>query len=438
MVGKLMRNSIVLMMLVLLSGTALATPQIQHWTTGNGARVYYVEAPELPMLDVRVVFDAGSARDGDLPGLAMITNGLLTDGAGKLDADGIAESIDRVGAQLSVDSLRDMALVSLRTLTEETALKQSLDVLSSVINGPTFEQDDIDRNLQAMKIGLRQEEQAPDEVASKAFYRVLYKDHPYAMPSNGTNESLPLLNRERIVAFHQKYYVAKNAVIVLVGAIDRGRAEQIAEQVIGNLPAGERAAGLPGVHAVKGQREEIAFPSTQSHIYIGVPVLSRDDPDYFPLYVGNHVLGGSGLVSRISEEVREKRGLAYSSYSYFSPMRGPGPFQVGLQTKNSQAREAENVVMTTLKDFIDKGPSAEELESSIQNITGGFPLRIASNKDIVSYLAVIGFYDLPLDYLDTFVDSVKQVTIEQIRDAFQRRVKLDQLSTIVVGQPGEA
>jgi zinc protease len=368
----------------------------------------------------------------------MITNGLLTDGAGKLDADGIAESIDRVGAQLSVDSLRDMALVSLRTLTEETALKQSLDVLSSVINGPTFEQDDIDRNLQAMKIGLRQEEQAPDEVASKAFYRVLYKDHPYAMPSNGTNESLPLLNRERIVAFHQKYYVAKNAVIVLVGAIDRGRAEQIAEQVIGNLPAGERAAGLPGVHAVKGQREEIAFPSTQSHIYIGVPVLSRDDPDYFPLYVGNHVLGGSGLVSRISEEVREKRGLAYSSYSYFSPMRGPGPFQVGLQTKNSQAREAENVVMTTLKDFIDKGPSAEELESSIQNITGGFPLRIASNKDIVSYLAVIGFYDLPLDYLDTFVDSVKQVTIEQIRDAFQRRVKLDQLSTIVVGQPGEA
>jgi len=167
-------------------------------------------------------------------------------------------------------------------------------------------------------------------------------------------------------------------------------------------------------------------------------VRSRGGPDSFPLYVGNHVLGGSGLVSKIAVEVREKRGLAYSAYSYFSPMRGPGPFQVGLQTKNSQAMEAEKVVMDTLKDFLENGPDAKDLERTRKNITGGFPLKIASNKDIVGYLAMLGFYDMPLDYLDTFVDKVNAVTSEQIQDAFKRRVKIDQLSTIIVGQPGGA
>ncbi len=440
MVDKSIRVTAILLFLSLLlcSGLLFATPKIQNWQTANGARVLYVQAPELPMLDVRVVFDAGSARDGQLPGLAMITNALLTDGAGGLDADMIAEAVDDVGAQLSTESLRDMAVVSLRTLTDEKALTTALQTMAGILAEPTFEQAAIDRNLQAMKIALRQEQQSPASVASKAFYRVLYHQHPYAQPSNGTQESLEKLNRQAIVDFHKQYYVGANAVVVLVGDVSFKQAQQLAEQVVGGLPAGQRASALPAVQNVVAQREEIDFPSTQAHIYIGLPVLSRKDPDYFPLYVGNHVLGGSGLVSRISGEVREKRGLAYSSYSYFSPMRGPGPFQIGLQTKNSQAAQAEEVVMNTLMDYMQNGPTAEELERSLKNITGGFPLRIASNKDIVSYLAMLGFYDLPLDYLDTFVDNVNAVTAEQIKDAFKRRVLPDKLSTVIVGKPGGA
>lgn len=440
MVDKSIRVTAILLFLSLLlcSGLLFATPKIQNWQTANGARVLYVQAPELPMLDVRVVFDAGSARDGQLPGLAMITNALLTDGAGGLDADMIAEAVDDVGAQLSTESLRDMAVVSLRTLTDEKALTTALQTMAGILAEPTFEQAAIDRNLQAMKIALRQEQQSPASVASKAFYRVLYHQHPYAQPSNGTQESLEKLNRQAIVDFHKQYYVGANVVVVLVGDVSFKQAQQLAEQVVGGLPAGQRASALPAVQNVVAQREEIDFPSTQAHIYIGLPVLSRKDPDYFPLYVGNHVLGGSGLVSRISGEVREKRGLAYSSYSYFSPMRGPGPFQIGLQTKNSQAAQAEEVVMNTLMDYMQNGPTAEELERSLKNITGGFPLRIASNKDIVSYLAMLGFYDLPLDYLDTFVDNVNAVTAEQIKDAFKRRVLPDKLSTVIVGKPGGA
>ncbi len=432
-------NRFVLFVTLFLVVTSVtATPKIQQWQTANGANVLYVHAPELPMVDIRVVFDAGSARDGDLPGLAMLTNSMLTEGAGQWDADQIAERIESVGANLSTDSLRDMGLVSLRTLTESNALQTSVETVATVLAEPVFRQEALDRNLEAMKISLRSDLQSPSTIASKAFFWAMYDDHPYAHPSSGTEESLERFNLNVLRDFHKRYYVGANAIVAIVGAVERQQAEKLAEQVVGRLPAGERAALLPEVNLDKSLlRQQINFPSTQAHLYIGMPVLRRGDPDYIPLYVGNHVLGGSGLVSMISQEIREKRGLAYSAYSHFSPMRGQGPFMIGLQTKNSQVEEAEEVVLETLNAYIRSGPSADELEKSRKNITGGFPLRVASNSDIVEYLAMIGFYQLPLDYLDTFVDKVNSVTIDDIKDAFKRRVLPDRLSTIVVGQVPE-
>ena len=213
----------------------------------------------------------------------------------------------------------------------------------------------------------------------------------------------------------------------------------IAEQLTAALPAGEPVAPLPQVAQLQqAVTERIPFPSTQSHLYLGQPGMRRGDADYFPLYVGNHILGGSGLVSQLSEEVREKRGLSYSVYSYFLPMRQPGIFQLALQTKNEQAGEALKVLRDTLQRFVDKGPSAAELKSAKQNITGGFPLRISSNKKIIEYLAVIGFYSLPLDYLDRFNERVEAVTQEQIRDAFKRRVDPERLVTVQVGRIDES
>jgi len=420
------------------ASSVIATPKIQQWQTANGANVLYVHAPELPMVDIRIVFDAGSARDGDLPGLAMLTNSMLTEGAGEWDADQIAERIESVGANLSVNSLRDMGLISLRALTESKALEKSVETMAVVLAEPLFRQEALDRNLEAMKISLRSDLQSPSTIASKAFFRAMYDDHPYAHPSSGTEKSLERFNRALLRDFHEQYYVAANAVVAIVGAVDRQHAEKLAEQVIGRLPRGEHAAPLPQVDLQKSLlRKQIHFPSQQAHLFIGMPVLSRGDPDYFSLYVGNHVLGGSGLVSMISQEIREKRGLAYSAYSHFSPMRGQGPFIIGLQTKNSQVEKAEKVVLETLTDYIKTGPSAKELEKSKQNITGGFPLRVASNSKIVEYLAMIGFYRLPLDYLDTFVSKVNAVSIEDIQDAFERRVLTNRLSTVVVGQVAE-
>ncbi|MES9945796.1 MAG: pitrilysin family protein [Candidatus Thiodiazotropha sp.] len=420
---------------LLLGGWVSAAPQIQTWQTANGVKVLFVAAPEIEMVDVRIVFDAGSARDGDKQGVTSFTSNLLSEGAGGWSAYQIAERMEGVGAQLETGSLRDMAWVSVRSLTESKALALALETMSKVVAEPSFAEEDIERLRQSILAGLVQDEQSPGSLGKKRLYQLVFGDHPYASDPDGTIESVKAITRADIVATHKRLYVAKNALVAIVGAVNRSQAESIAEQVTHGLEPGEQVAKLPQVAPLQGAiDEQIPFPSTQSHLYIGQPGMRRGDPDYFTLYVGNHILGGSGLVSLLSNEVREKRGLSYSVYSYFLPMRQTGLFQLGLQTKNEQAGEALQVVRETLKRFIREGPSEKELEAAKQNITGGFPLRIASNGKIVEYLAVIGFYDLPLDYLDRFTDKVAAVTREQIQDAFQRRIDPDRLVRVQVGR----
>lgn len=425
---------IILLVLTLLSNIAWSVPAIQNWKTGNGASVFFVAAPDLPMADVRVVFDAGSARDGTMPGLSQLTNALLTDGAGQWDADQIAQRIDSVGARLGNGSLKDMAWVSLRTLTDESAFNQSVDTMTEILANPTFPPDALERNRQMMLANLKQEEQSPGAVARKRFMHAVFGSHPYAIDSGGTKESLVAITRDMVVDYYRRYYVAKNATIAIVGDLDRKQAEKLAEQLASRLQVGEAAPNLPQVPKLtQASEQHIPFPSSQSHILLGQTGMHRGDPDYFPLYVGNHILGGGGLVSLLTEQVRENRGLSYSVYSYFSPMRVDGPFVIGAQTKNLQADQAQDVMRKTLADYIENGPTEDELQAAKQNITGSFPLNIASNGKIVEYISMIGFYHLPLNHLETFVDKINTITKEQIKDAFKRRVHPDRFVTVVVG-----
>ncbi|MDH5784187.1 MAG: insulinase family protein [Chromatiales bacterium] len=420
---------------LLISGFATASPDIHHWRTSNGARVYFVPAPQLPMVDIRVTFNAGSARDGNQPGLAMLTNGMLEEGAGKLSANAIAEHFDNLGANTGFESLRDMATASLRTLTDRELMQPAVETFALLLREPSFPKNALERVRKQMLVGLRHESQSPGTLGSKALYEALYGSHPYAGHSSGTMASVRKLSREDVIAYHRRYYVANNAIVAIVGAVDRQQAEQLAEQVMGGLPAGEGAPALPGVPGLSDSTEKhIEHPSTQTHILLGQPGMRRDDADYFPLYIGNHILGGSGLTSRISDEIREKRGLSYSAYSYFSPMAAEGPYLLSLQTKTESRDEALTVLRATLNRFISEGPSEEELIASKKNITGGFALNIDSNKDILGYISMIGFYNLPLDYLDTFITRVNQVTLAQVHDAFKRRIHPDKMVLITVGE----
>ena len=407
---------------------------IQSWQTKNHARVLFVQAPQLPMVDVRIVFDAGSARDNDVPGLASLTNAMLPQGAGEWDTNALAERFDNVGAQFSNSTARDMAVLQLRSLIEPSLLAKAVATMAAIVNQPQFDADELERLRKQVILSLKNQLQSPGQIADKAFYQALYHEHPYATPTLGEAEAIAAITREDLLAFYQQYYVGRNAVVAIVGALDTSQAKQLAEQLVGALPKGNTASVVPEVNDLSQTRLlQKEYPSTQTHILVGQPGMKRGDPDYFDLYVGNHILGGSGFSSRIMKVIRDEHGLAYSAYSYFLPMRQEGPFIMGLQTKNDSRDQALALLDKTLREFIAQGPSEEELTHAKLNITGGFPLRIDSNRDIVEYIAMLGFYELPLDYLSTFTSKVNAVSVTSIQDAFARRVDPDRLLTVTVG-----
>ena len=421
------------------ASSAYATPRIQHWQAKSGAEVYFVENHELPMLDVEVNFPAGSAFDTSATsGLAGLTHGMLNHGSDGLSEDDISSKLADIGAQLGGNFDQDHASVSMRTLSNPAEREQALNIMARILQHPTFPENILARQKERLIAALKEAETEPEAIAEKAFAKAVYGNHPYGLPPSGKIATVKNLKRSDLESFYHAHYSAKSAVVAIMGDITRAQAAATAEQLTAQLPEGGASDKIPPVTMqIKASEQRIPNPASQSHILIGAPGVTRTDPDYFTLYVGNYILGGGGFVSRLMKEVREKRGLAYSVYSYFFPLQQAGEFQIGLQTKKESTDEALSIVRSTLHKFIDDGPTAKELQAAKDHIIGGFPLRIDSNAKIVGYLSMIGFYHLPLTYLDDFPGKIKKVTLAQIRDAFKRRVNPDALATVIVGAPEE-
>lgn len=413
---------------------AFAALPIQNWQTANGARVYFIENHDLPILDVSVEFGAGSRLDTpEQSGRASLTLHMLDLGAGGLSEDQIATTLADTGAQLGSHFSLDRAGMSLRTLSSASERNQSLDILARMIQQPAFSDKIIAREKARYIARLKEASTQPSYIADRALMKMLYGDHPYGFNESGEVDTIGALQRKDLLAFYKAYYVSSNAVVSLIGDVSRAEAEAIAESLTKDLPAKGGQKALPPVNIPKAGIKKIPHPATQSHIQLAYPGITRTDPDYFPLLVGNHVLGGGGFTSRLMDEIRQKRGLAYSVFSYFSPFAEQGPFQIGLQTKKEQADEALKITQNVLTNFVKEGPTEKELKAAKQNIIGGFPLRIDSNKKILRYLAMIGFYQLPLSYIEDYLLSVENVTAEQIKKAYQRRINPEGVVTVVVG-----
>ena len=423
----------------LLVANAQAGVSIQRWQTAQGAQVLFVESHEIPMLDVAVDFPAGSAYDpADKAGLAHLTQGLLDQGAGGLSDTDIAHRLADVGAILGGRFERDRAGVTLRTLSSPREREVGVDMMARVLQTPVFAPAIVAREKQRVLANLREMEAQPAELAENALYRAMYGAHPYAHPELGEAASVATLKAEDLRAFHRTHFSAPNAVVSIMGDITRAEAEALAIKLTGKLPQGNVIAPLGKPVATPASERRIVYPSAQSHVLIGATGVARDDPDFFPLYVGNYVLGGGGFDSRMLKEIRDKRGYAYSAYSYFDPLAVAGPFTVGLQTKNAQTDEALKVARKTLQQFVTEGPTEDELAQAKANLVGGFPLRIDSNKKILEYLSLIGFYKLPVDYLDNWVARVNAVDVASVKQAFARRVHPNQMATVVVGAAARA
>jgi zinc protease len=414
-----------------------AAVKIQQWQTSTGAEVYFVENHDLPIVDLSVNFVAGSARDtAETSGLAGVTRYLMTLGAAGMTDETISNKMADVGAILSGSFDADRAAFKLRTLSSEREKTQALDVFTKVLQQPDFSEAVLAREKARIISGLQESATQPESISNKAFMAALYGNHPYSLDESGEIDTVVKIKREDLQSFYNQFYGAKGAVVAIIGDLTREQANAIAEKVTSGLPKAELAQPIAAVTPpTQATEQRIAHPASQSHILLGYTGIKRGDPDLFPLYVGNYILGGGGFVSRLTEEVREKRGLVYSVYSYFMPMAALGPFQIGLQTKKDQAEDALKLVRETLNNFIKKGVTEKELKAAKDNIIGGFPMRIDSNGKILDYLAMIGFYKLPLSYLDDYNEKVASVTTAQIKDAFNRRLKPENFVTVIVGAP---
>ncbi len=418
-------------------GPAAAQLKIQSWTLDNGARVLFVESHAIPVLDVSVEFDAGDRRDPQgKSGLASLTNAMLARGVRAADGEpalteaAISDEFADIAARQGTSPGMDRAGLTLRTLAAPTERKAAVELMARVLAQPSFPEGLLARDKARTIANLKEEMTQPEAIASKALWAAMYGTHPYGR--HPTPESITGLVRADLVNFHREHYVANRAVVAMIGAVSREQADEIARELTRRLPQGQPLPPLPEVVWHEGREEWIAHPATQSHVLLGMPAIRRGDPDYFPLLVGNYTLGGGGFVSRLMYEIREKRGLAYSVYSYINPLAQPGPFEAGLQTQREQVGPALDVVRATISNFLANGPTAQELQAAKDNLIGGFALRIDNNRKILDNIAMIGFYGLPLDYLDTWTENVDRVSVEDVRQAFKRHIDLKGLSTVVV------
>lgn len=419
---------------------ASAALPIQKWQQPSGAQVYLIESRSLPMLDVEIDFDAGSRRDpADKAGLASVTadmtdKGLVArDGEPALDENQLSEAWADLGAAFGAGAGDDRMSFTLRTLTYPDLLPKAVQLASRELAEPSFPEDIWNRERQRIVASIREANTRPGTVAGKAFVHAVYGTHPYGFEV--TEQTLSRISVQDMRDFYRVVQPCR-AKVSIVGAVDRAQADQIATTLLSRLPAAACQA-LPTVPEVQplaaAAERDIPFNSAQAHVLIGQPGYKRDDPDYFPLLVGNYVLGGGGFASRLTEEVRQKRGLAYSVGSYFAPGMHAGAFTLGLETRPDQAAEAVQVSRDVLRHFVADGPTDAEVKAAKDYLVGSFALRIDSNRKLLDNLANIAWHNLPLDYLDTWTRQVEKVTAAQIKAAFQRKLQPDRMVTVVVG-----
>ncbi|MDO7895804.1 M16 family metallopeptidase [Pseudomonas citrulli] len=406
---------------------------VQTWKTAEGAKVLFVEARELPMFDLRLTFAAGSSQDGDAPGVAMLTNAMLNEGVAGKDVGAIAEGFESLGADFGNGAYRDMAVASLRSLSAVDKREPALKLFADVVGKPTFPADSFSRIKNQMLAGFEYQKQNPGKLAGLELMKRLYGDHPYGHSSDGTAESIPPITLAQLRAFHAKAYTAGNAVIALVGDLSRAEAEAMASQVSAALPKGPALPKTPAPVEPKASVSHIEFPSKQTNLMLAQLGIDRDDPDFAAVSLGNQILGGGGFGTRLMTEVREKRGLTYGVYSGFTPMQARGPFMINLQTRAEMSEGTLKLVQDVFAEYLKNGPTQKELDDAKRELAGSFPLSTASNADIVGQLGAMGFYDLPLSYLEDFMRQSQALTVDQVRAALGKHLSTDKMVIVTAG-----
>ncbi len=421
---------------------AYAILPIEKLDSYKGAQAYLVQTKALPMVDIEVSIDAGDRYDPvGKSGVADMVAGLMNYGArgdkGLLTEAQIADEIADLGANIGLSVGGERAILRIRSLSRKDLRDRAVQLAAAMLSAPSYDPKIVEREKQRTITSLREAETKPEFVLERRFKKSVYGNYPLA--DSPSVQSVGSINVNDLKQFHKQFYRGDRMIVSIVGDVDRSQAAEIVQTLLKQIPqSGQPIAKLPDLQRspveTLAQREiQIPFDSQQAHIAMGMTAVARNNPDYFPLLVGNYILGGGGFVSRLMSEVREKRGLAYSVFSYFAPGKENGIFQAGLQTKNDQAALALDVMSTTIAQFIADGPTPSELEAAKSNLINGYPLRIDNNRKLLDNVSSIAWNDLPLDTMDVWTKQVEAVTLEQVKASFQKYLAMDRMKIVVLG-----
>ena len=422
--------------------SAHAILPIEKLDSFKGAKVYLVQTKTLPMVDIEISIDAGDRYDpSGKSGLADMTAALMSYGVrvdkGVLTEAQIADEIADLGANIGVSVGGERAVMRIRSLSRKDLRDRAVQLAATMLSSPLYDAKILEREKQRSITNLLEAETKPEFTLERRLKKMVYGNNP--LGDSPSVKSVGAVNVSDLQQFHKTFYRGDRMIISIVGDVSRSQAEEIVQGLLQKIPAnGPAIAQLPPlprspVEPLSEREIQIPFDSQQAHIAMGMTAIARNNPDYFPLLVGNYVLGGGGFVSRLMSEVREKRGLAYSVFSYFAPGKDTGIFQAGLQTKNEQAALALEVMSTTIAKFIAEGPAPSELIAAKSNLVNGFPLRIDNNRKLLENVSSIAWNELPIDTLDIWTKQVEAVTLDQVKTAFQKYLAMDRMKIVVVG-----
>ena len=393
-----------------------AVPLIQQVKLDNGLRVLLMEAHNVPMVAMQLVITAGSRFDpAGKGGAASMLAGMLTDHTAIHDDKAWASLLDDGPIHLGAGANRDEMHMSLTVLKE--SLQPGLDALAEALLQPGWNKERFNILRQDSLAAAQKEQENPGTRASQAAAKLLFGDHPYGHRPGGSLQSLPNITLADLKSLYQAQYKPQGAVLAVSGDITLAELVPLLQARLKNWK-GKPVKGMKDITSAKtvaGEQTDVKLPTTQTLVQLLRLGPARGDANFFPVFVLNHMLGGGGFASRLMEEVREKRGLVYGVYSYFVPLAVPGAFAITLQTRADQADQAETVVRELLADMAAGKITRKQMRASKSNLIGSFAQRMDSNRERVGLLAMIGIYDLPLDYLSVWTGQVEAVTLKQVR-----------------------
>jgi len=326
-----------------------------------------------------------------------------------------------------------VSILSLRTLTKPLLMKNALTIFQTIVTMPIFPNDNLERIKQQMITGLNRQLEQPDAQAARAFASAAYGNHPYVNNALVTSQTINAITDQDIKNFYEQYYNNKNVFIAIVGNVSLSQAKKISAKLAASLTSGKPAPAIPALKKNTVFKKNIVFNTAQTSIILGETGIARNNPDYFSLLVGNYILGGDGLNSVLFSTIREEMGLTYSISSTFNTYANGGVFYIALNTRNSQKQKALMATQKVFTEFYKNGPTEKQVTAAKNYLVNSFPLTFSNNIDVINALIDIGAYHLPTNYFDHYRDTIQQVSVDSIKQAFQKNLSMSRLITVTAG-----